>query len=155
MQPRRFARSCTLILLLLAVFPACPSTSSPQVVIHPQNSEPIHVIVEVVDTPEKRRLGLMYRNELPEFSGMLFLFPQEQLLSFWMKNTPLPLDIIYITADYTIVSIAENTTPYSEAPIPAEHLAKYALEVNGGFCQSQGIVAGDRVEFVQVASKHL
>ena len=95
----------------------------------------------------------MYRNELPEFSGMLFLFPQEQLLTFWMKNTPLPLDIIYIHTDSIIVSIAENTRPYSEAPIPAKHLAKYAFEVNAGFCQNQSIVAGDRVEFVQVASK--
>lgn len=155
MQSRRFARSCVLILLLLAVFPACPSSSSssPHVVIHPQNGEPIHVAVEVVDTPEKRRLGLMYRNELPEFSGMLFIFPQEHPLNFWMKNTPLPLDIIYITVDSTIVSIAENTTPYSEAQIPSKHPAKYTLEVNGGFCHRHAIVAGDRVEFVQVASK--
>lgn len=94
----------------------------------------------------------MYRNELPEFSGMLFIFPQEQLLNFWMKNTPRSLDIIYINADYTIVSIAENTTPYSQAQFSSKHPAKYALEVNGGFCQSQGIVAGDRVEFLQVAS---
>jgi uncharacterized membrane protein (UPF0127 family) len=94
----------------------------------------------------------MYRHELPEFSGMLFTFSQEQPLNFWMKNTPRPLDIIYITADYTIVSIAENTTPYSQAQITSKHPAKYALEVNGGFCQNQGIVAGDRVEFVQVAS---
>ena len=153
MQPRRFTRSCALTVLLLAVFPACPSTSSPQVVILLQNGEPIHVTVEVVDTPEKRRLGLMYRNELPEFSGMLFIFPQEQLLTFWMKNTPLPLDIIYITVDYTIISIAENTRPYSEAPLPAKQPAKYALEVNAGFCHRHGVVTGDRVKFVQVASK--
>lgn len=84
---------------------------------------------------------------------MLFIFPQEQPLNFWMRNTPLPLDIIYINTDYTIVSIAENTTPYSTAQIPSKHPAKYVLEVNGGFCQSQGIVAGDRVEFVQIASR--
>ncbi len=95
----------------------------------------------------------MYRNELPAFSGMLFIFPQEGPRSFWMKNTPLPLDIIYINADFTIVHIAENTTPYSTAPIPSKHPAKYVLEVNGGFCQHHGIVARDRVEFSQVASK--
>jgi len=94
----------------------------------------------------------MYRNELPKFSGMLFIFPQEQPLNFWMKNTPRSLDIIYINADYTIVSITENTTPYSQTQISSKHPAKYALEVNGGFCQSQGIAAGDRVEFLQVAS---
>lgn len=84
---------------------------------------------------------------------MLFVFPEEQPLSFWMKNTPLPLDIIYINTDFTIVHIATNTTPYSTAQIPSRHPAKYVLEVNGGFCQQQGIVAGDQIEFFQVASK--
>ena len=97
----------------------------------------------------------MYRNELPAFSGMLFIFPQEALLSFWMKNTPLPLDIIYINASFTIVHIAENTTPYSTAGIPSKHPARYVLEVNGGFCQQHGIVAQGRVEFSQVPSKLL
>ncbi len=97
----------------------------------------------------------MYRNELPAFGGMLFIFPQESPLSFWMKNTPLPLDIIYINADFTIVHIAENTTPYSTAHISSKHPAKYVLEVNGGFCRQHGIVAKDRVEFSQIASKLL
>ena len=97
----------------------------------------------------------MYRNELPEFSGMLFIFPQEQPLKFWMKNTPRPLDIIYINAEYRIVSIAENTRPHSETQIPSKHPAKYVLEINAGFCHGHGIVAGDRLEFVQIASKLL
>jgi len=97
----------------------------------------------------------MYRNELPAFGGMLFIFPQESPLSFWMKNTSLPLDIIYINADFTIVHIAENTTPYSTAQIPSKQPAKYVLEVNGGFCQHHGIVAEDRVEFSRVTSKIL
>ena len=95
----------------------------------------------------------MYRNELPAFSGMLFIFPQETLLSFWMKNTPLPLDIIYINASFTIVHIAENTTPYSTARISSKYPAKYVLEVNSGFCQRHGIVAKNRVKFSQVPSK--
>ena len=84
---------------------------------------------------------------------MLFIFPQEIPLNFWMKNTPLPLDIIYINTDFSIVHIAENTMPYSTAQIPSKHPAKYVLEVNAGFCRQRGIVAGDRVEFFQVASK--
>ena len=94
----------------------------------------------------------MYRNELPAFGGMLFIFPQEGRLSFWMKNTPLPLDILYINANFTIVHIAENTTPYSTARIPSKHPARYVLEVNAGFCRQHGIATRDRVEFSRVVS---
>lgn len=97
----------------------------------------------------------MYRNELLAFSGMLFIFPQETLLSFWMKNTPLPLDIIYINASFTIVHIAENTTPYSTIRIPSKHPARYVLEVNAGFCRQHGIAARDRIEFSRVTSRLL
>ena len=146
-----------LLLLVSILLLACPSpsSSSPQVIIHPQGGAPVYVTVEVADTQEKRQLGLMYRDELPAFSGMLFIFPQESPLSFWMKNTPLPLDIIYINADFGIVHIAENTTPYSTAQIPSKHPARYVLEVNGGFCQQHGIVAKDRIEFSRVTSKLL
>ncbi len=154
MPPRPFARSSVLILIIPCLFPACSSatSSSPQVIIHPQGGAPVHVTVEVADTQEKRQLGLMYRNELPAFGGLLFIFPQESPLSFWMKNTSLPLDIIYINADFSIVQIAENTTPYSTARIPSKHPAKYVLEVNAGFCQRHGITAKDRVEFSQLVS---
>ena len=156
MPSRSFTRPLLLILLLSAVLFACsPTSSSPQVIIHPHSGVPIHITVEVADTQEKRQLGLMYRTELPAFGGMLFIFPQESPLSFWMKNTPLPLDIIYINADFTIVHIAENTTPYSTTSLPSKHPAKYVLEVNGGFCQHYGIAAKDRVEFSRVASKLL
>jgi len=126
---------------------ACTSSSSPQVVIHPQQGDPIRVSVEVADTAEKRQLGLMYRPKLPELQGMLFFFPHEELLSFWMKNTPLPLDIIFINTAHTIVSIAQNTVPFSETPLPSDRPTQFVLEVNGGFCQRHGIAVGDRVEF--------
>ena len=157
MPSRSFARPLLHILLVSCLLPACSPTSAaaPQVIIHPQSGTPIHVVVEIADTQEKRQLGLMYRNELPAFGGMLFIFPQQGPLSFWMKNTSLPLDIIYINADFTIVHIAENTAPYSTANIPSQHPAKYVLEVNGGFCRQHGIVAKDRVEFSRVTSKLL
>lgn len=126
---------------------ACASSSIPQVVIHPQKGEPIRISVEIADTPQKRSFGLMYRRDLPESHGMLFLFPREEPLSFWMKNTPLPLDIIFINAAHTIVSIAHNTTPFSEKPLPSGSPAQFVLEVNGGFCQRHGVAVGDRVEF--------
>jgi len=126
---------------------ACASSSAPQVIIHRQQGEPIRVSVEIVDTPEKRSLGLMYRHDLPELHGMLFLFPREQPLAFWMKNTPLPLDIIFINSTRTIVSIAQNTTPFSERRLSSGSPAQFVLEVNGGFCQRHGVTVGDRVEF--------
>lgn len=128
---------------------ACGSSSAPQVLIYPQQGNPIAVKVEIANTSEKRNWGLMYRQELPELHGMLFIFPREEPLSFWMKNTPLPLDIIFINTAYEIVSIAHNTTPFSEKPLPSGRPAQFVLEVNGGFCQRHGIAAGDRVELPQ------
>ena len=88
----------------------------------------------------------MYRKDLPELQGMLFLFPREQPLSFWMKNTPLPLDIIFINSAGTIVDIAANTEPFSEDPLPSSLPAQFVLEVNAGFCQKYGVEIGARVE---------
>lgn len=134
-------------LTLISASYSCTSSPNPQVIIYPLNGTPIHVSVEIANTEEKRQFGLMYRRELSELHGMLFLFPHEGEFSFWMKNTPLPLDIIFINAAHTIVSIAQNTTPFSEKPLPSENPAQFVLEVNGGFCQRHDIAVGDRIEF--------
>jgi uncharacterized protein len=139
-------------LLALWLFSACASAAPAQVVIHPQKGEVIRVSVEVADTAQKRSFGLMYRRDLPELHGMLFLFPDEEPVSFWMKNTPLPLDIIFINAGRAIVGIAQNTTPFSEKPLPSGSPAQFVLEVNGGFCQRHGVAVGDRVEFAGISS---
>lgn len=141
---QRWRRSLTTMLL----WNACGAgTSLPHVTIIPHQGNAIEVSVEIANTEEKRQFGLMYRTDLPEMQGMLFLFPQEGSLAFWMKNTPRPLDIIYINSAYRIVSIARNTTPFSEENLPSAKPAQYVLEVNGGFCERHGITAGDRVEF--------
>jgi uncharacterized membrane protein (UPF0127 family) len=132
--------------LVLFLLCACASASAPQVTIHPQSGQPVSVAVEIANTPQKRAFGLMFRKDLSESQGMLFLFPREEPLSFWMKNTPLPLDIIFISSAHTIVSIAANTTPFSEAPLPSVGPAQFVLEVNAGFCQKHGITAGARVD---------
>lgn len=124
----------------------CASSTMPYVTLYPPNGASVQVSVEIADTPGKRSFGLMYRRDLPEHQGMLFLFPREAPLSFWMKNTPLPLDIIYINAARTIVSIAANTTPFSERPLPSGSPAQFVLEVNAGFCHKYGITTGARVE---------
>jgi uncharacterized protein len=102
--------------------------------------------VELAVTPEEQAKGLMYRKELPEGQGMLFDFHQDQPgVSFWMKNTYIPLDMIFIRGDGSILRIAENTVPLSEALVPAGGPVRAVLEVIGGTAKKLGIAAGDRV----------
>ena len=101
--------------------------------------------VEVMRTPDERGKGLMFRRELPEGRGMLFDFSPEQNVSMWMKNTYLPLDMIFIRADGRILRIAENTTPESETIIPSGGPVRGVLEVIAGTAKKYGIAPGDRI----------
>ncbi|MDB5579816.1 MAG: hypothetical protein JWR80_4992 [Bradyrhizobium sp.] len=101
--------------------------------------------VEMAVTDAERAQGLMYRKELPDGQGMLFDFRKEQELGFWMKNTYIPLDMIFIRADGRILRIAENTTPLSEALVPSRGQARAVLEVIGGTARKLGIAPGDQV----------
>lgn len=106
----------------------------------------VHVFsVEMATTEEEKTTGLMYRKELAEGKGMLFDFSPEQEVSMWMKNTYIPLDMIFIRADGRILRIAENTEPLSTKIIPSRGLVKGVLEVAGGTAQKYGIAPGDRV----------
>jgi uncharacterized protein len=106
----------------------------------------VHVFsVEMATTEEERTTGLMYRRELPDGKGMLFDFSPEQQISMWMKNTYIPLDMIFIRADGRILRIAENTEPHSLKIISSGGLAKGVLEVIAGTAQKYGIAPGDRV----------
>mgnify|MGYP001174807142 CR=1 FL=1 len=136
-----------LLPVVLCILLGCngPGPAGPRVEILLKNGDSLLVPVEVAATKKKRELGLMYRNELPETHGMFFIFPKETTLSFWMKNTPLPLDIVFINSKFQIVHVAKNTVPYSTARISSLHPAKYVLEVNGGFCERKGVVRGATV----------
>jgi uncharacterized membrane protein (UPF0127 family) len=101
--------------------------------------------VEMALTPEEQARGLMFRRELPEKQGMLFDFKREQPTSFWMKNTYIPLDMIFIRADGRILNIAENTVPLSEALVSSTGPVRAVLEVIAGTTKKLGIAAGDRV----------
>ena len=101
--------------------------------------------VEMAVTPEEQARGLMFRRELPEMQGMLFDFHREQPTSFWMKNTYVPLDMIFIRADGRILNIAENTVPLSEALVSSSGPVRAVLEVVAGTSKKLGIAAGDRV----------
>ncbi len=101
--------------------------------------------VELAVTPEEQAKGLMFRRELPEKQGMLFDFHREQPTSFWMKNTYIPLDMIFIRADGRILRVAENTVPLSETLVPSGGPVRAVLEVIGGTAKKLGIAPGDRV----------
>jgi uncharacterized protein len=106
----------------------------------------VHVFaVELASTPEEQAKGLMYRRQLPEGQGMLFDFHREQPTSFWMKNTYIPLDMIFIRGDGRILRIAENTVPLSETLVPSGGPVRAVLEVNAGTAKKLGIAPGDRV----------
>jgi uncharacterized membrane protein (UPF0127 family) len=100
------------------------------------------VTVEVAATPSARRRGLMHRESLPDDRGMLFVFPEERLLTFWMKDTHIPLSIAFAREDGTIVHIAE-LEPRSERPVSSRSAARYALEMNRGWFARHGVLEGD------------
>ncbi len=101
--------------------------------------------VEIADSDAKREEGLMFRTQMAPEHGMLFDFKREQPVYFWMKNTYLSLDMIFVRADGTILSIAENTTPLSEALVPSGGPVRFVFEVVAGTTRRLGITAGDRV----------
>ena len=102
------------------------------------------VTVEVAATPSARRRGLMHRQSLPDDRGMLFIFPQEKLLTFWMKDTHIPLSIAFAREDGTIVRIAD-LEPRSEQPVSSRSPARYALEMNRGWFARHGVLEGDAI----------
>lgn len=103
--------------------------------------------VEVAATGPQQARGLMFRTELPPDEGMIFPYKFPQILGFWMKNTPLPLDIIFIDEDGRIINIAAQTTPYSLESVYSERPAKAVLEIAGGRAAELGIKPGDKVEW--------
>jgi uncharacterized membrane protein (UPF0127 family) len=106
----------------------------------------VHVFaVELAVTDDQRATGLMNRKELPEGRGMLFDFARDSEVTMWMKNTLIPLDMIFITRDGRIHRIAENTEPLSERIIPSGGPVRAVLEVIGGTARKLGLAPGDRV----------
>jgi uncharacterized protein len=103
--------------------------------------------IEIADNEAETTQGLMYRRSMPDSCGMVFIFPDSQPRNFWMKNTYLPLDILFLDESKKIVTIQANRTPFSEEQIPSFENAKYVLEVNAGYCKRKGIEKGDVVKW--------
>lgn len=121
------------------------SETAPRVVIHTDNG-PARFFVELATTPDEQARGLMFRRHMDPDWGMLFVFPQERLQSFWMKNTFLPLDMIFVRADGVIDSIVENAVPLSLEPRASRGRAKYVLELAGGEAARRGIAYGQKID---------
>ncbi len=109
--------------------------------------KPHRFMVEVARTGAEQAKGLMFRTAMAADEGMIFPMNPPRDAAFWMKNTVIPLDIIYIGADRRILNIAANTVPYSEAQLPSDGAVSGVLELNGGRAKALGIGPGDRVEW--------
>jgi uncharacterized protein len=107
------------------------------------------ITIEIADNSQDRVQGLMYRSALDDTQGMLFIFDREEEQSFWMKNTRIPLDILYVNRSLEIVSLYRQTQPYSTSPIPSFKPALYVVEVRGGFCDQYGIAEGGRIAYTR------
>ena len=138
----------TLILSVVLAAPSCKTEQqSPQADAYtvPMKVGTGTFHLEIADTPRKQQLGLMHRKSMAADHGMIFVFPDERERSFWMKNTNIPLDIVYADAAGKVVSV-KQMKPLDESPVPSDGPAKYAVELNAGAAQRAGVKAGDVLE---------
>ncbi len=105
-----------------------------------------HFTVVLADDPSERARGLMYVESLPMLEGMLFIYPEPQAVTFWMKNTLIPLDMLFVGPDGTILALHENAIPHDETTISGGDGVIAVLEINGGMARRLGITVGDRLE---------
>ena len=105
--------------------------------------------VEFAETEYETQTGLMYRKSMDANQGMLFIFPDERMHSFYMKNTEIPLDLIFIKGDSTIASFQENANPYNETGLSSQVPVKFVLEVNAGLAEKWLLEVGDKIKFTK------
>lgn len=122
----------------------------PIVVFEPEGGSKAAVLVEVVRTPETIQRGLMYRKQMDRDHGMLFLMPEEEVQSFWMRNTYIPLDMIFVDSDKVVVGVVENARPLTDTSRTVGKPSIYVIEVNAGWAADHGVGAGTRVRFKNI-----
>jgi len=124
----------------------------------PADIEPLRILtgqgerrfsIEVADDDREREIGLMHRRFMEDNRGMLFVFPTTRRLGFWMRNTPMPLDLIFAAEDGRIVAILQGQ-PFSEAPISPPEPARFVLELKSGIAKRNGIAVGDRLDHPEI-----
>lgn len=157
-------RSLLSILLLLALGAACPSTNtngpSADPAARPKElgtvlisvpGRTLRVTAEVVRSSKEQTRGLMYRKQLGAYHGMLFIYPDDDEHTFWMKNTYIPLDMIFIDAAMKVVGSVQNAEPLTLTTRTVGQPSRYILEVNGGFVQRHGVKPGAAITFEGIA----
>lgn len=138
---------------------AAPQSTQAAVSVHPVSGLPVVPLriyragktltfrVELARTAEEQAKGLMFRTTMAPDEGMIFPFAPPRGASFWMRNTVIPLDLIFVGPDGRILNIAANAIPYDETPLLSAGPAKAVLELNGGRAKELGLAAGDKVEW--------
>jgi uncharacterized membrane protein (UPF0127 family) len=159
--PSRIAAAALAALLALpsacSAGPGAPpgrpeAARGPRVILQNAGGGEHAVAVELARTPAEQQRGLMFRERLDQDAGMLFVFPAAGPHAFWMKNTLIPLDMIFIGDDGTVVGVVERAEPHSLQP-RSGGVSRYVLEVNGGWAAAHGIRKGDRVRFEGIDPK--
>lgn len=144
-----FARVGALAVVALTMLPLAACSDEGRLVVNTDSGA--HAFsVEVVDTPETRARGLMFRQELADDAGMLFDFEEEREVSFWMMNTFIPLDMIFIGADGVVKTIHVNARPQDPTSIPSQVPVQFVLEIPGGRSDEIGLEPGDTVEHPRI-----
>lgn len=144
-----------LLLAITAAASACTHSSEarkhgePEVVLRTRAGEQ-HVLVEIARTEEEKQRGLMFRQKLDPGRGMIFLWPAPDHLKFWMKNTFIPLDMIFIGADKRVVYVEENAEPLTTSSRGPDEKSQFVLEVPGGWARAHGVERGVPVRFIEI-----
>jgi uncharacterized protein len=150
---RRFAalvRALTaLAAVLFVMLPLAACSSDDRLVIHTATGD-YPFAVEVVDTPQSRAKGLMFRQSLDENAGMLFDFKEQRETAFWMQNTFIPLDMVFIAADGEVKTVHVNARPHDTTSISSQVPVQYVLEIPGGRSVEIGLKPGDRIEHARI-----
>ncbi|NJB37360.1 DUF192 domain-containing protein [Croceivirga sp. JEA036] len=152
--------SFALLFLALVSFTACKETESKTITtekiaftkegelrIHKNDSLLVQLDIEFAETEYEVQTGLMYRDHMEEKQGMLFIFPDVSVHSFYMKNTEIPLDIIYIDENLNIASFQENAKPFDETGLSSLVPIQYVLEVNAGLAEKWNLEVGDKITY--------
>jgi uncharacterized membrane protein (UPF0127 family) len=130
---------------LLLPLPGGIAAETATLVLH-TDTGPHSFNIEIAKTPSEKILGLMYRRSLPSDAGMLFLYDRPQPVTFWMRNTYIPLDMVFIGADGRVQRIESHTEPFSLAAISSDGDVESVLELNAGTADAIGLKVGDRVD---------
>jgi uncharacterized membrane protein (UPF0127 family) len=144
-----FRKAAFVLAVAFVLTPLAACSADNQLVLHTATGD-YPFTVEVVDTPEGRAQGLMFRQSLAADAGMLFDFKQAQPVGFWMRNTFIPLDMIFIRADGSVANVHVNARPHDPTGILSDGPVTFVLEIAGGRSEEIGLKAGDKVEHPRI-----